>query len=135
MPEFDPAQALQLKDSAQQIVNDVLVWIGFGTIVGLLAKLVLPGRDPGGAIAAVLLGISGTVLGCGIVSCFQDGQRLVPVGPTGMLVGVAGTLTIVLLYKSLGGHYFVDGQYATRAQRQRLGYDRRRRYDSAAYED
>lgn len=30
----------------QQWANDVLVWIGFGTLVGLLAKTIMPGRDP-----------------------------------------------------------------------------------------
>ncbi len=62
MEGFDAAQGVVLNDSAKHLVNDVLVWIGFGTIIGLLAKGIMPGRDPGGAIATVLMGIGGTVL-------------------------------------------------------------------------
>ena len=41
----------------------ILGWILFGLIVGALAKLVMPGRDPGGIIITMLLGIAGAVLG------------------------------------------------------------------------
>ena len=41
----------------------VLGWILFGLIVGALAKLVMPGRDPGGIIVTMALGIAGAVVG------------------------------------------------------------------------
>jgi uncharacterized membrane protein YeaQ/YmgE (transglycosylase-associated protein family) len=41
----------------------ILGWILFGLIVGALAKLVMPGKDPGGIIVTMLLGIAGAVLG------------------------------------------------------------------------
>jgi uncharacterized membrane protein YeaQ/YmgE (transglycosylase-associated protein family) len=137
MEGFDAAQGVVLTDSARHLVNDVLVWIGFGTVIGLLAKGIMPGRDPGGAIATVLMGIGGTIMGCGIVSYFNDGQRVVPVSPMGMLVGTAGTLVILFFYKLLGGYYFVEGEYVTRNHRARLGYTRRgrRRFSSSVYED
>ena len=40
----------------------ILGWILFGLIIGALAKLVMPGRDPGGIIVTMLLGIAGAVL-------------------------------------------------------------------------
>ncbi|NOY28694.1 MAG: GlsB/YeaQ/YmgE family stress response membrane protein [Planctomycetes bacterium] len=136
MNGFDPAQDLVLNDSAQQLVSDVLIWIGFGTLVGLLAKGVMPGRDPGGAVATILMGIGGTVIGCGVLSFFREGQRVVPVSPMGMLVGVVGSMVILFFYKLLGGYYFVEGEYVTRTRRRRRrGSSRRRRYDSAIYED
>jgi len=136
MDGFDTAQGIVLNDSLQQLVNDVLVWVGFGTMVGLLAKGIMPGRDPGGAIATIFLGIGGTVIGCGVVSYFSDGQRVVPVSPLGMLVAIAGTLVLLFFYKLLGGYYFVEGEYVTRSNRRRRGYGRRRRrYDTALYED
>lgn len=137
MPTIDATQGLVLNDTAQHLVNDVLVWIGFGTVIGLLAKGIMPGRDPGGAIATVLMGIGGTVLGCGVVSYFNDGVRVVPVSPLGMLVGTGGTLLILFFYKLLGGYYFLEGEYVSRNHRARLGYGpgRRRRTPAAAYED
>lgn len=134
MDGFDTAQGVMLNDSARQLVNDVLCWIGFGTVIGLLAKGIMPGRDPGGAIATVLMGVGGTIMGCGIVSYFTDGERIVPVSPLGMLVGVGGTLIILFFYKLLGGHYFLEGEYVSRANRLRLGSPRRRR-SAATYED
>jgi uncharacterized membrane protein YeaQ/YmgE (transglycosylase-associated protein family) len=136
MEGFDPAQGVMLNDTARHLVNDVLVWIGFGTVIGLLAKAIMPGRDPGGAIATVLMGIGGTILGCGTMSYFYDGQRVVPVSPMGMVVGVVGTLIILFFYKLLGGYYFIEGEYVSRAHRERVGYSRRRRrVSSATYED
>lgn len=41
----------------------VLSWIIFGLIAGLIAKFIVPGRDPGGLIITILLGIAGAVLG------------------------------------------------------------------------
>ena len=123
-------------DTVQQLVNDVLVWIGFGTLVGLLAKAIMPGRDPGGAIATVMLGIGGSVLGCGVVSYFYYGKRVVPVSMMGMMVAIGGTLILLFFYKLLSGYYFVEGEYVTRSHRRRHRFGRRRRrYDTAMYED
>ena len=41
----------------------VLGWIVFGLVVGIVAKLLMPGRDPGGVIITMLLGIIGAVVG------------------------------------------------------------------------
>ncbi|HEU5263984.1 MAG TPA: GlsB/YeaQ/YmgE family stress response membrane protein, partial [Gaiellaceae bacterium] len=41
----------------------VIVWILFGLIVGIIAKLLMPGRDPGGFIITMLLGVAGALLG------------------------------------------------------------------------
>ena len=135
MEGFDATQSMLLDDSAQQLANDVLVWVGFGTLMGLLAKGIMPGRDPGGAIATILMGIGGTVMGCGVLSFFREGPRVVPVSPLGIFGGIVGTLIVLFFYKLLGGHYFVEGEYVTRAHRRRRSIDRRRRYDSAIYED
>jgi len=135
MDGFDATQGMVLNDSFQQLANDVLVWVGFGTLVGLLAKAVMPGRDPGGAIATVMMGIGGTILGCGVVSYFHDGQRIVPISPLGMLVATLGALLLLFFYKLLGGYYFVEGEYVTRSHRRRRRYGRRRRYSSAMVDD
>ncbi len=132
MDGLDPAQGIILNDSAHQLVNDFLVWVGFGTLVGLLAKGIMPGRDPGGAIATVMMGIGGTIMGCGTMSYFSHGQRVVPISPLGMLVGTVGTLIILFFYKLLSGYYFVEGDYVTSQHRRRRS---RRRYSSAVYND
>ena len=112
-----------------------LSWILVGLVAGVLAKLIMPGRDPGGAIATVLMGIGGTVLGCGVVSYFGNGLRVTPISLKGMIVATLGSFLILFFYKLLGGYYFVEGEYVTRRHRRRRRYGRRRRYDSVAYDD
>src|SRR6185436_6117377 len=55
--------AARLQQPAQEGNMGVLGWIVFGLIVGIVAKLLMPGRDPGGFIVTILLGIVGAMLG------------------------------------------------------------------------
>jgi len=76
----------------------IIGWIFFGLIVGALAKLVMPGRDPGGIIVTMLLGIVGAVLG-GFV-----GRSLGLYGPqegAGLLMSIVGAVVVLLLYRVL----------------------------------
>ena len=78
----------------------ILGWIVFGLIVGAIAKLLMPGRDPGGIIVTMLLGIVGAVLG-GFV-----GRSLGLYGPedsAGFLMAVVGAIVVLLLYRVLVG--------------------------------
>lgn len=95
---------------ASQWAHDVLVWIGFGTLAGLLAKAIMPGKDPGGAVATLAMGIGGTVIGCGILSFFMEGQRVTPISPTGFAVATGGAFLILFFYKLLGGVYFKEDE-------------------------
>ncbi len=123
---------LQLPENAQLLFNDILVWIGYGTVVGLLAKAVMPGRDPGGTLATLSMGIAGVVIGCGVWSMLNDGQRVTPIGPIGLVCGTAGAFVILLFYRVLGGYWY--DETPDRPRRRRRGY-RRRRYRAAEYYD
>ncbi len=73
-------------------------WILFGLVVGIIAKLVMPGRDPGGIIVTMLLGIVGAVLG-GFL-----GRTLGFYGPNqsaGWLMSILGAVVVLLLYRML----------------------------------
>ena len=103
-----------LAESVRQWTNDILVWVGFGTIVGLLAKAIMPGRDPGGAVATLCMGVGGTIIGCGVVSYFYDGPRVTPISPLGMAVGTAGAFVLLVFYRLLGGYWFAEGDHPRR---------------------
>jgi uncharacterized membrane protein YeaQ/YmgE (transglycosylase-associated protein family) len=122
---------VQLPDAARSLANDVLVWIGFGTIVGLLAKAVMPGRDPGGAVATLMMGIGGTIIGCGTLTYFWSGQRVTPISLGGLVVATAGAFVLLFFYRLMGGHFFVEGEGVTHARRRRRRVSARRRYDAA----
>jgi len=113
-------------------INDILVWIGFGTVVGLLAKAIMPGRDPGGAIATLAMGVGGTVIGCALLSLFFEGRRVTPISPLGFAVATAGAFIILFFYKLLGGYWFVEGEHP---RVRRRSYRRRRRYHASYYDD
>ena len=51
----------------------ILLWIVFGLVAGVIAKLVMPGRDPGGIIVTILLGIAGAVVGGFVATTFGFG--------------------------------------------------------------
>lgn len=74
----------------------ILVWIIIGGLAGGLAKLLMPGRDPGGCIITILLGIAGALLAGWVV-------RLTGVfGPdwrAGFVGAFVGAFVILLLYR------------------------------------
>jgi uncharacterized membrane protein YeaQ/YmgE (transglycosylase-associated protein family) len=79
----------------------MLGWIIFGLIVGIIAKLLMPGRDPGGFVITILLGIAGALLG-GFI-----GRALGLYGPNqsaGFLMALLGAILLLALYRFLGGH-------------------------------
>jgi uncharacterized membrane protein YeaQ/YmgE (transglycosylase-associated protein family) len=66
-----------------------------GLIVGALAKLIMPGKDPGGFIVTILLGIAGSVVGTLIgrgMGWYQEGQS------AGFIVSLLGALLILAVY-------------------------------------
>jgi uncharacterized membrane protein YeaQ/YmgE (transglycosylase-associated protein family) len=76
----------------------VLGWIVFGLIVGALAKLLMPGRDPGGIIVTIVLGIVGAVLG-GFL-----GRAMGLYGPgeaAGFVMSLIGAMVLLFLYRLL----------------------------------
>jgi uncharacterized membrane protein YeaQ/YmgE (transglycosylase-associated protein family) len=74
----------------------ILGWIVFGLIVGVLAKLVMPGRDPGGFIITILLGIAGAVLGgfIGRAACWYG-----PADTAGFFLSLIGAILLLWLYR------------------------------------
>jgi len=74
----------------------ILGWIVFGLVVGIVAKLVTPGRDPGGFIVTVLLGIAGALLGGFIgrtAGWYREGD------PVGFAMAVVGSIVLLVLYR------------------------------------
>jgi uncharacterized membrane protein YeaQ/YmgE (transglycosylase-associated protein family) len=78
----------------------ILGWILFGLIVGVIAKVLMPGKDPGGIVITGLLGIAGALLG-GFL-----GRMLGFYGPAdaaGFLMSIVGAVVILFLYRQFRG--------------------------------
>jgi len=74
----------------------ILGWIIFGLIVGALARLIMPGKDPGGWIVTTLLGIVGAVVGGFLgrmLGLYQEGE------PAGFLGALIGALLVLWIYR------------------------------------
>lgn len=77
-------------------MGELLIWAVFGLIVGAVAKLIMPGNDPGGIIVTMLIGIVGSLLG-GFI-----GRSLGMYGPghgAGFFMSILGALVLLLLYR------------------------------------
>jgi uncharacterized membrane protein YeaQ/YmgE (transglycosylase-associated protein family) len=76
----------------------VLGWIVFGLIVGVVAKLLMPGKDPGGVIVTILLGIVGALVGGFIgraIGWYPPGH------PAGFIMATIGAILVLFLYRKL----------------------------------
>lgn len=78
----------------------ILAWIVFGLIAGAIAKLLMPGKDPGGFIVTIVIGILGavvggwigTALGFGSISGFNLGS---------FVIAILGALVLLFLYRAV----------------------------------
>jgi uncharacterized membrane protein YeaQ/YmgE (transglycosylase-associated protein family) len=75
------------------------IWIiVVGLVVGAIAKLLMPGRDPGGCIITILLGIAGAVVAAYLgraIGWYKPGE------PAGFIASVIGAMILLLLYRFL----------------------------------
>lgn len=74
----------------------ILGWIVFGLIVGAIAKLLMPGRDPGGVVVTILLGIAGALLGGFIgraLGWYQPGEA------AGFVMATLGAVLLLFIYR------------------------------------
>ncbi len=81
----------------------IIGWIVFGLIAGVIAKAIMPGRDPGGAIVTILLGIAGSVIG-GFIgrSLFYRGDSE-PGTIISMVFAVIGAIILLAAYRLIKG--------------------------------
>jgi uncharacterized membrane protein YeaQ/YmgE (transglycosylase-associated protein family) len=80
----------------------ILAWIVIGLVAGLIAKAIMPGRDPGGFIVTMLLGIAGALLG-GWVGSALTGQGLEGFSFWSLFLAVVGALVLLGLYRLATG--------------------------------
>ena len=73
-------------------------WIIIGLIAGALARLLMPGRDPMGIIATIVLGIVGSLVG-GLVSMAIWGNSTSGFQPAGLLLSVLGAIVVLLIWR------------------------------------
>ena len=76
----------------------ILAWIVFGLIVGVVAKFLMPGRDPGGFFVTILLGIAGALVG-GFLGRALGWYG--PGDPVGFVMAVLGAIVLLVGYRMI----------------------------------
>jgi uncharacterized membrane protein YeaQ/YmgE (transglycosylase-associated protein family) len=94
----------------------IIGWIIFGLIAGLIAKAIMPGRDPGGCIITILLGIAGSLIGgfigralFGYGRAYGDARDLSQPGfLISLVLAVVGAIILLALYRLIRGRKTQD---------------------------
>jgi uncharacterized membrane protein YeaQ/YmgE (transglycosylase-associated protein family) len=80
----------------------IISWIVFGLIAGVLAKLIMPGKDPGGMIITSLIGIAGAMLG-GFISTSLGYGDVSGFDLRSLGLAIGGALVLLFGYRTLKG--------------------------------
>jgi len=80
----------------------LLSWIIFGLIAGAIAKMVHPGRDPGGCLLTILLGVGGAAVG-GYIGTYLGWGRVTGFDLRSMGLAVMGSLVLLISFRLLFG--------------------------------
>lgn len=78
----------------------IIGWVLFGLAVGVIGKLLMPGRDPGGFVITILLGIAGALLGGFLgraLGLYREGD------PVGFIMAVIGSILLLVIYRFATG--------------------------------
>jgi uncharacterized membrane protein YeaQ/YmgE (transglycosylase-associated protein family) len=81
----------------------ILSWIIVGLIAGALAKWIMPGKDPGGLIVTMLIGIVGAVIGGFLVGLVVPGDPISGINLTTILVATLGAVVLLAIYRWFAG--------------------------------
>lgn len=76
----------------------IIGWVIFGLIVGVVAKLLMPGNDPGGMIVTALIGIVGAMIGGFLgraIGFYGPGE------PAGLILSILGAIVLLFAYRKL----------------------------------
>lgn len=78
----------------------IISWIVLGLVVGVIAKIIMPGKDPGGFFITILLGIAGAIGGGFISSAIGFGQ-VTGFDLRSLIIAVCGAMVLLIIYRAV----------------------------------
>ncbi len=81
----------------------IIAWIVVGLIAGWLAKMVVPGREPGGFLATTAIGVVGAILGGWIWNVAFNSAGATGINFPSILVAFVGSVVLLLIYHAVTG--------------------------------
>jgi uncharacterized membrane protein YeaQ/YmgE (transglycosylase-associated protein family) len=79
----------------------ILAWILVGLVAGVLAKIAMPGPDPGGVLLTIVIGIVGAVIGGFVMENFLGGPGVSGVNLASILVATLGSVILLVVYRAI----------------------------------
>jgi uncharacterized membrane protein YeaQ/YmgE (transglycosylase-associated protein family) len=79
----------------------ILSWVIFGLIAGAIAKFIMPGKDPGGCIGTIIIGILGAVIGGYIGTELLDFGTVTGFNVRSFGIAILGAIILLVLYRLL----------------------------------
>ena len=92
---------MELSAAAQAWVYLILIWIGFGTVVGFVATMFLPATNHPGFFGNLVVGIMGSCAGPVAFVVLLQPEHFHPMGPVGFAVAVFASIILLLFYRGL----------------------------------
>jgi uncharacterized membrane protein YeaQ/YmgE (transglycosylase-associated protein family) len=92
---------MELSVAAQAWVNLILVWIGFGTVVGFVATLFLPAAWHPGFFGNLVIGITGSCVGPVAFVLFLKPEHFHPMSLVGFAVAIFASIILLIFYRSI----------------------------------
>ena len=80
-------------------MGNIIGWLLFGLVVGAIAKFLMPGRDPGGWIVTILLGVAGSFVGGFLASQLTGGTN----NAAGWIGSIVGAMILLFIYRLIVG--------------------------------
>ncbi|MCP4004978.1 MAG: GlsB/YeaQ/YmgE family stress response membrane protein [bacterium] len=78
-----------------------IAWIGMGLLVGVLAKVIMPGKDPGGLVVTILIGIAGASVGGYLATLAGIGGPVTGFNLPSIVTATAGGVILLFVYRKL----------------------------------
>jgi len=78
----------------------IIIWILLGLVAGVLAKFIMPGRDPGGVIGTILIGIAGALVG-GLISTKLGYGAVDGFDLRSIVIAVLGAILLLIIFRML----------------------------------
>lgn len=97
----------------------IIGWAIFGLIAGAIAKLLMPGKDPGGMFITMLLGIAGALLGGFIGRMLWGSSGVTGWGLGSFALAIGGSVLLLFLYRLVAGKRVSSGTTVTKSDRDR----------------
>jgi uncharacterized membrane protein YeaQ/YmgE (transglycosylase-associated protein family) len=92
--------ALETKNREKGGAMGIISWILFGLVAGALAKWVMPGRDPGGVVVTMLIGIAGAFIG-GYIATLLGFGNVTGFDIRSLIIAILGAVGLLFLYKKI----------------------------------